>query len=180
MDSTVARRYATAIADATLNGGNLEQVAKELESFAELMKGSEDLRHALLNPVFTAAEREKALRAILSRLGLSEVTTRFLKLVGTKNRFAVMDAIARTVRRLADARAGRVRAHVDTASPLSADAQDSLRRALEKRTGRAIELTVAVDPSLLGGLRTRIGFTVLDGTLRSQLDGLKESLLRAE
>ena len=48
MDSTVARRYATAIADATLNGGNLEQVAKELESFAELMKSSEDLRHALL------------------------------------------------------------------------------------------------------------------------------------
>ncbi|MFO0728838.1 MAG: ATP synthase F1 subunit delta [Myxococcota bacterium] len=178
--NSIARRYATAIVESANQAGNLEQVTKELETFAALVHDNQDLRQALLNPVFTAAERKKALDALISKLSLSASTTRFLQFIGDRNRFVAIEAIARAVRRMADARMGKVRAQVDTASPLSADAQDSLRRALERRTGRTVELTVNVDPSLLGGIRTRIGSSLFDGTLRSQLDGLRESLLKAE
>lgn len=182
MNTGVSRRYATAIVDAAAAQGEaaLEQVTKELESFVSMVRGSPDLKHLLLSPTFSTTERERVLNAVLERIGLSELTTRFLKLIGQRNRFTAIDDIARAVRRQADLRANRVRADVQAAAPLSPDAQESLRRALEKRTGKAIDLHIAIDPSLLGGVRTQIGSVVLDGTLRSQLEQLRESLLRAD
>lgn len=181
-NTSVARRYATAIVEAAAarSDRELETVTKELEQFAGLMNFSFDLRHTLISPVFTQKERMAVLQKMLGMLKLSDLTTRFLTMIGERNRFSIIEDVARSARRLADARANRLRADVEAAAPLTKDAEESLRRALERRTGKAVELKVQVDPSLLGGVRARIGSIVLDGTLRSQLEQLKESLLRTE
>lgn len=180
--STAARRYATAIVESAATQGEhvLEQVTKDLEEFAAMVESSQDLRHVLLNPIFTARERNGALGAVLAKLTLSDLSRRLLILLGERNRVSLLPAIARTARRLADVRAGRVRAEVEAAAPLTNEARDLLRKALERRTGRSVELNVTVDPKLLGGLRARVGSVVLDGTLRSQLDSLRDQLLRQD
>ncbi len=180
--STAARRYATAIVESAAVQGEavLEQVTRDLEEFAAMVADSKDLHHVLLNPIFTAQERNSALGAVLAKITLSDLSRRLLILLGERNRVGLLAEVARITRQLADQRAGRVRAEVESATPLTPEARDQLRRALERRTGRTVEMTVKVDPSLLGGLRTRVGSVVLDGTLRSQLDGLRDELLRQD
>jgi F-type H+-transporting ATPase subunit delta len=182
MSSPVSRRYATALVEAAAKEGaeRVEKVADEIQRTAALLGGSPDLKNVLLNPVFTPAERAKVLEAVMQKLALSDLVRRFLKLLVDGDRIGELNAIARAVRRMADLRAGIVRAEVTAASALSPDAVASLRRALEKRTGRQVELELSIDPSLLGGVRARIGSTVIDGTLRSQLEQLREGLLRSE
>jgi F-type H+-transporting ATPase subunit delta len=179
IDTAAARRYARAIVDVAVARGELEALVKELEAFAVLFAESFDLRNALISPAFTATDRKRVLDVVLSRAGLSEMSARLATLLSDRNRFGLFPEIVKAARRLADARAGRVRAEVQAAAPLSPPATESLRRALEKRTGKSVELHVEIDPSLLGGVRARIGSMVLDGTLRSQLEQLRESLLRA-
>lgn len=180
--STAARRYATAIVESAAVQGDavLEQVTRDLEEFAAMVNASKDLRHVLLNPIFTAQERNGALGAVLAKITLSDLSRRLLILLGERNRVGLLTEVARITRQLADTRAGRVRAEVESATPLTNEARDQLRRALERRTGRSVEMTVTVDPKLLGGLRARVGSVVLDGTLRSQLDGLRDELLRQD
>ncbi|MCC7385105.1 MAG: ATP synthase F1 subunit delta [Deltaproteobacteria bacterium] len=182
MEGSISRRYGTAFVNAALEHGDaeVESGAKELEQLAALAAESSDLRHVFASPTFTGSEREKALAALLQRMQVSPLVQRFVLLLAKRNRLAQIPAIARTVRRLADQRAGRLHADVFVAAPLSKDAADSLRRAMERRTGKNIEMEVKVDPTLLGGVRAEIGGQVFDGTLRAQLDQLRENLLRAE
>lgn len=178
--SSVARRYATALVDSASASQTLEPTVRELESLAAALAANPELSSVLLNPVFTPVERKKVLDALLTKLALSPVTLRFVQLLSERSRFDLVADVAREARRLADARGNRLRAFVDTAAPLTADAEADLRKALEQRTGKAIELVVRIDPMLLGGIRVRVGSIVLDGTIRSHLGALRESLLRAE
>ena len=180
--SSLSRRYATALIEAAASSSEaaIEEAAKDLDRFAQLFTDSADLANVLTNPVFTQIDRAKALKVTMDKMSLSDRVRRFLELLGERDRMAELPSIAKTVRHLADERAGRIRAEVSSAGPMSAGAADSLKRALELRTGKVVELDVRIDPSLLGGIRTQIGSTILDGTIRSQLDQLRDDLTRAE
>lgn len=180
LTSPVNRRYARALVDAAAKLGptGVDQVAEEITRFASAVATSQDLTTILTNPVFTSVDREKALGAVLDKMQPSELVRRFFLLLSERDRMQELAAIAESVRRLADEGAGRLRAVIETASPLSPDAAESLRRALEKRTGKTIALDVTVNPALLGGVRAQIGSTVLDGTIRAQLDQLRDRLVR--
>ena len=176
LTSAVSRRYATAIVEAAAAAGTLEDIAAEVERFREVYEGVDDLRNVLVNPTFTDQEKSASLNAVIGKLGLSDMTRRVLELIGSRDRMAEMPGIARAVRRLADERAQMIRATVQSASPLPPEVQERLQKALESHTGKKVQMELTVDPSLLGGLRATIGSTVLDGTLRSQLDNLRETL----
>jgi F-type H+-transporting ATPase subunit delta len=182
ISSPISRRYARALIEAASKDGpaGIERAAGELERMLAVLNGSAELRGVLANPVFTPGQRDQVLKAVTRRLGLSELVARFLDVLIRAERIGEIAPIARAVRRMADLRAGRVRAEVQSAAPLSDDAITSLRLALERRTGKTVEIELKVDPTLLGGVRTRIGSMVIDGTLRSQLDSLREGLLRSE
>jgi F-type H+-transporting ATPase subunit delta len=180
LDSSVSRRYATALVEAAAAASTLETVAAHLEAFSGAFESDAELSGALTSPVFTVAQRREMLGKVLDSIQVEPLLRRFLDLLAERDRLDEVPAVSRAVRKMADARAGRMRARVEAAAPLTEDAAESLRRALEKRTGKKIEMEIVVDPSLLGGVRASIGSTVLDGTLRSQLERLRDSLARAD
>lgn len=171
--STASHRYADALVEAAEKAGQIERVKTEIQTFAAAMEQSFELKNVLLNPVFTKEERSRALSALMKKLGLLEITERFLTLIVDKDRIAELGQMAEVVRDLADAKEGRVRAEVRAAGELSPDAAEQLRRALEKKTGKKIELQITVDPSLIGGIQAKVGSQVFDGTIRAELSRLR-------
>jgi F-type H+-transporting ATPase subunit delta len=174
----VARRYARALFALAREDGRIEEVRRELDALCELVEGSEDLANAILRPLFPSRERRQVLRAVCERLGASDTLRRFCSFLVDRRRVVELDAIRAAFAALADEAAGRVRARVVSASPLSEAQRERLRRALAARTGRELELELEVDPSLLGGTVASVGDLVLDGSLRTQLQQLRASLMR--
>lgn len=176
LQSPASRRYARALVEAA--GPDVDRVLDELERFSEALEG--DLRGVLLNPRFTAEERDRALDAVMDYLSLSELVRSALRLLVRKGRIREMNDITQAFRTFADERRGRAHATVRSAQQLSPDATERLRRALEKRTGRSVDIEVEIDPTLIGGLTTRVDSMVFDGSIRSELDRLRAQLARAD
>jgi F-type H+-transporting ATPase subunit delta len=177
MGGSVSRRYARALFGIGVDRGTFEQLGQELSDLAALWTASGDLRQALENPVFAPAEKRKVLEQLLSRMSLGADLGKFLLLLLERRRISLLPGIARAYREMADAHAGRVRAQVTSAQPLSPAETDRVRRSLEQRTGKKVILDATVDPSLIGGLVARVGDLVLDGSVRTQLASLRQRLL---
>jgi len=177
LGGSVARRYARALFQIGVDNGTYEALGQELSDLAELFSGSPALRPALENPVFKPSEKAAILAKILPRVTPSETVRRFALLLLERGRIRALPAIARAYRELGDRHAGRVRAMVTSAQPLSAADLDRVRRSLEARTQKKVMLESQVDPSLIGGLVARVGDLVLDGSVRTQLATLREKLL---
>lgn len=176
----VAARYAQALFELGVEQGNLPQVSDEVRKINEVYEGSDELRAVLGNPIVDAASRQAILRDVLSRLGVGPIVTSTLGLLAERGRLTVLPYLSRGLQRLADERAGVVRATVTSAAPLSDGYVDELRRQLEASLGKKVQLDRQVDPTLLGGLITRIGDRVIDGSLRTRLDRLRQTMLTGQ
>ena len=174
---SIARRYAKALLLIGIDGRNYDALAAELESIARTVDGSLDLHLVRTNPVFPLSQRRAVLDEIVKRLGLQPVMRNFVMLLLDRNRVGALPSIAREYRKLVDAEAGRVRAVITSARPLSLDQEDRIKAALEKRTGKTVLVETRQDPALLGGVVAAIGDLVYDGSVRNQLAQLREQLL---
>ena len=174
--SIVSRRYAKAIVETAKSDEEVDTFSSELSTFCEAFDESADLRNVLTNPTFGQEERTKTVNAIFEKLEASIIIQRYVHLLVKRGRASELPAIAADVRTMADERAKRIRARVESAFPLSEDTKDSLKRALGKRTGMTVELDVEVDPALIGGIRTSVGSLVFDGTLQTQIASLRKQL----
>ena len=119
-------------------------------------------------------------KEICSRPSISGVVTNFCAYLVDQRRVIDFEAICEAYGRLADDAAGRTRARVVSASPLSDTQRSQLRTALAARTGLQVELEESVDASLLGGAVASVGGLVFDGSLRTQLEQLRSSLTRGQ
>ncbi len=174
---SVARRYARALFQIGVDTGTYEALGQELGDLAALFEESVELRQTLVNPVFKPSEKRAILEKILPRVTPSPVVQRFALLLLDRGRIVLLASLARAYREMADAHAGRVRAVVTSATPLSAADLERVRRTLERRTKKTVMLEAQVDPSLIGGLVARVGDLVLDGSVRTQLSTLRDKLL---
>jgi F-type H+-transporting ATPase subunit delta len=174
---SVARRYARALFEIGVDAGTYEVLGQELADLALLFQQSLELRQTLVNPVFKPSEKRAILEKILPRVTPNPVVQRFALLLLERGRISLLPALARAFRELSDAHAGRVRAVVTSAVPLGAGDLDRVRRSLELRTKKKVLIEVEVDPSLIGGLVARVGDLILDGSVRTQLDTLRDKLL---
>lgn len=178
-EGTVGRRYARALVLA-LEGASPETLAKiedELSSLAKLLdrrSGNADFRQAMLNPSFAAEQRRKVLDAIADQNKFEAITKTFLALLVEKDRVPQLPSIAWAFRDEVDIKVGRVRATILTAKELSSSALADIVRGLEKRTGKKVVPEVEVDPSVIAGVRAKIGGVVFDATVKSQLDRLRQ------
>lgn len=178
MRSAVARRYARALFQLAREDGRVEEVRAELTALEDAFRAHEELRHAIFRPLHPGSERRGVLGALCRRLGSSPVVQNFCAYLVDQRRVIEFGAICEAYAALADEAAGRTRAEVVSASPLSDSQRDRLRRALAARTGREVELSERVDETLLGGAIATVGGLVFDGSLRTQLDQLRGSLTR--
>ena len=134
----------------------------------------------LSNPAIPAARKRAVVEQLLARSPLSPVVTRLLLLLADRDRLVLLPDLADAYRsRLMDHQRV-VRAQVTTAMPLPDDRMAALQQGLAQATGRRVDLDVRVDPALVGGAVARIGSTVYDGSVTTQLDKMRQRLVEAE
>ena len=177
---TIARRYAKALLIVGKEDGQAETYGDELDGFAKLMAKEKELEQAITNPLYGASGRKKVLETVIDKVGVSKIVASFLLLLFDKGRFDFLSVINDFYQKLADELKGVLQASLVSASELPSETVEKIRTTLSKRTGKDIILQVEQDPSLIGGIVSRIGDLVLDGSIKSQLLNMRESLKRGE
>jgi F-type H+-transporting ATPase subunit delta len=178
-ETEVGERYAQALFDLALDTGAVEQVRTDMDGLGRLIGESAEFKRMLASPAFASEDKAKALAAIADKGGLNTVTKKFLGLLAENRRAAALSAVIAGYRRLHDKHRGVVAATVTTAVPLTPEQQKGIASALAQALGKAPEITTAVDPSILGGVKVRVGSRLFDASLKTRLDSLKFALKRA-
>lgn len=173
---SIGRRYARALFAAARDAGALEAVGRDLAAVAGLLAEAPDLGAALSNPTHRVEGRLGVVDAVAERLGAHALTRNFLRLLVEKDRFDRFAGIFDAFQILDDEAAGRVRATLTSAVPLADDVAGEVRTKLERATGKQVLLDRRVDPTLVGGVVTRIGSQVYDGSVRTQIRRVREQL----
>lgn len=151
----------------------------DLDKFDALLNESADLKRLVRSPVFSADAQLKALTAVLDKAGISGTSAKFLKVLTANRRlFAVADVI-RAYRALVAKYKGEATAEVTVAEQLSDKNLDALKAALKSVTGKDVALNVKVDPSIIGGLVVKLGSRMVDGSLRTKLNSIKNAMKEA-
>ena len=176
----IARRYAKALLLIGKEDGNTETYRDELSGISELVEKEPALEKAINNPLYNAEGRKKVLESVIEKLGLSAVMKSFLTLLFEKGRFINLSSISDSYQKMADELKGVSRASLVSATALSSETVEKIRSTLSEKTGKDIILDVEQDPGLIGGIVTRIGDLVLDGSIKTQLLNMRESLKRGE
>jgi F-type H+-transporting ATPase subunit delta len=174
---TAATRYARALLDVGVKEkADLEQIERELTSIVDLFSEHKLLSQALLNPVVPVPRKRAAMDALTARARLVPMVAKLLGLLAARDRLVLLpDLLAAYRDRLLDYR-NVVRAEVTTTTPLGAEQVKAIEANLARASGRAVMLSVKVDPSIIGGVVTRIGSTIYDGSVTRQLQRMKEKL----
>jgi F-type H+-transporting ATPase subunit delta len=173
--SSVARRYAKAIASIATEQNSLDATAGELRSLATLA-AAPSVAPILANPLLSADSRQSIARTLGEQLRLAPMTRNFLSLLADHQRLDLLVGIADQYDRIVDKALGRVRARIQTAVELSADQQRAVDAALEKLTGRKVIAERSVDKDLLGGMVVEVEGKVYDGSVRTQLRRLASAM----
>lgn len=176
-----ARRYARALFDvARAEHLDLDTIDRELSATAAFLASADALQRALTNPAIAAARKRAVVERLLEHNPLTPVVARTLLLLADRDRLALLPDLAEAYHaRLLDHRQ-IVRAEVTTAVALPPDREAALKESLAHVTGRQVQLAVRVDPAIIGGAVARVGSTVYDGSLATQLEKLKKQLTEAD
>lgn len=171
-----AARYAKALLDVSRKEGDPQAVEREVERFVSMMRGSEPLTKVLVSPGIPVARKGALVGDLAARLGVGPIVTKLFALLAERDRLALLpDLLDEYRRRLMDF-LNVVEAEVTSAVPLPPDAATSIERAIADRTGRRVVMTSRVDREIIGGVVTRIGSTVYDGSVKRQLEKIKDAL----
>lgn len=172
--SGVSGRYASALFALARDQRETTEVAKALAAFDQMIAESADLQRLVRSPVFSSAEQLKALNALLAKADISGIAANFIRLVAAKRRlFAIRDMIA-DYSKLYDAFRGVTRAKVTSAAPLSDANVAALKESLRAISGgKDVDLSVKLDPSIIGGLIVQLGSRMVDGSLKTKLNAIR-------
>ena len=171
-----AARYARALFVVAQKESDPAQAERDLSAFANLMSSNPELHGALTNPGVSLAGKRAVTEAVSTRLEVSSPVHKLLVLLAERDRLTLVpDLLAMYRERLLEYQQ-IVRAEVTTAAPLSADRSEQIRQRLAQITGRRVDVTTNVDPAIIGGMVARIGSTVYDGSVATQLSKIRERL----
>lgn len=177
--SGVAGRYATALFELARDEKSVDSVKADLDKFEAMMADSPDLARLVRSPVFAADAQTRALSAVLEKAGIGGIAAKFLKVLTANRRlFAVSDVI-RGFRALVARFKGEVSADVTVAEPLNDKNLEALKGALKNVTGKDVDLNIKVDPAIIGGLIVKLGSRMVDSSLRTKLNSIKNAMKEA-
>ncbi|MEG3637927.1 ATP synthase F1 subunit delta [Magnetococcus sp. PR-3] len=173
-ESTLAKRYATALAELASELNILDTVRDELSLFQSLLAETPEMALAMVDPTASKEDQQKLISTYLEHAKPNDMTANFLRLLIDKRRMALLPDVATAIQRVVDERAGRIQVKVETAKALTQTHLSKLEKSLADVTGKDVSVEVSEKPELLGGLVIRMGSVMLDDSLRNQLHRLKE------
>lgn len=166
-------RYALALLDLADEKKQLDQVAEDLRGLKALLEESDDLRRMVRSPIITREQQAAAVTAVAARLGVSDLTRRFVLVVAQNRRLFALDSMIDAYLAELARRRGEVQAEVIAARALSDAQLQALDETLRGIVGGKVDIDVAVDPSLIGGLIVKVGSRMIDNSLRTKLQRLQ-------
>lgn len=173
---TVARRYASALADVISGRDEEARVREELAAWEAMIAEHGPLLEAFTNPTVPYEQKAKLLNELIELSKILPTTANFLRILLKNQRLADLPQVNAKLAQVLDERTGVISAQVTSARPVSDDSKTLLEEKLAQMTGKKIRLAFDTDESLLGGIVTRIGSTIYDGSVRNQLRRLGEEL----
>ncbi|HSM91301.1 MAG TPA: ATP synthase F1 subunit delta [Anaeromyxobacteraceae bacterium] len=176
ISGSIGRRYAKALFSLAVDQNRVEPWADGLRALKATVEASPELRDVLQNPVYSKEQRRGVAAKLAEALKLDAEPASLLYLLSDRNRLAYLDGIADYFGELADAKLGRLRARVTTATAVDAASLEAISSRLSAATKAAVLVEHAVEPAIIGGVVAQIGSIVYDGSLRTQLEQLKTSL----
>lgn len=174
--NAVARRYAKALIELAEEEVAVEKYYDELRAFEAVIAENAEALAFFSTPSFTLQTKKELLKEIIAASSFSPTVASFILLLLEENRLGEISPVVRAYRSFADELSGFIRGRVTSALPLAEVQVDEIREALEKSTGKKVLLQVDVDPSLIGGIVTRIGDKIFDGSIKTQLTRISEIL----
>ncbi len=178
-NETIARRYSAALADVVLSSGETETVKTELEGWGEMFSNSNDLKTVFSNPAINHGNKERVLDDLIARAKPSRTTANFLKVLLQNGRLADLGEINDRFASVLEERGGVVSAQITSARELPENERADFERKLNELTGKKVNVNYAVNRDIIGGVVTRIGSTVYDGSVKTKLENLKAELINA-
>ena len=174
----IARRYAKALLNLAENQKDLDNTGKHLNSITEVYKENLELRQVLSDTKVSSGIKLEILKDVLSKIKVSKLVDTFSRYLLAKRRIDFLPDIERAFNLLLQEKLGRIEANVTTASELPKDTIKKLVDAISSYSGKEIEVNVTIDPSIIGGIVTRIGSTVIDGSIQTYLNQIRQSIIR--
>ena len=175
----MAGRYATALFELALEENAVDQVAADLKSFDAMVASSPDLTRLVRSPVFSAGDQAKALVAVLEKAGIKGIAANFLRIIAQNRRLFAAREMIRGFNRLVAKHKGEVTAEVTVAEALNDARMAEIRDALKSVSGKDVQIDVTVDPSIIGGLKVKLGSRMVDASLRTKLNSIKFAMKEA-
>jgi F-type H+-transporting ATPase subunit delta len=172
----VARRYATALADVVLEKNEAPEVQRELVTWQQIIESNSQLQEVFQNPTIALDRKRAVLHRLIELTRPRQTTINFLNVLLQNQRLTELRAINRKFADVLDERAGMIAATVTTARPVPENFRQNLHQTLSALTNKKVRIDFATDPDLIGGLVTRIGSTVYDGSVRNHLQQIKEKM----
>ena len=175
----VSARYALALFGLAKDSDTIAAVESDLKALKAMLAESAQLRRLLPSPIFKADVKGKVLLALADAGTFGPITKKFLGFLAQNQRVSALPSIITSFEALSAAHRGVVTAEVTSAVKMTAAQAKAVAAALQKALGKAPEIETHIDPSLLGGIKVRVGSRLFDASLRSKLDSLKFALKRA-
>jgi F-type H+-transporting ATPase subunit delta len=173
---TAAARYARALMDVASKEADVDRVGRELDDFVALLQQHRALDRVLMNPA-VPTPRKRAAMAELTRLaGMTPVVSKLLVLLADRDRLALLNDLVTAYRDLLMDRHNVVRAEVTSAAPLAAEKTQAIEKQLATLTGKRVSMVMKVDKDIVGGIVARVGGTVYDASVATQLRKIRERL----
>ena len=174
---TSATRYAKALLEVAIQESDPSRIETDLAGIVDAMTSTPDLRRAMLSPGVPQSARVNLVKAVAEQSGVQQPLAKLLVMLAERGRLELLPHLLDVYRERLLAHSNIVRGHITSAAPLSEDRVAALAKSLSARTGKQVQLDTAVDPALIGGVVAMIGSTVYDGSIRTQLQKLRQQII---
>ena len=177
--NSTSKSYALALYELASENSVLDQVEKEMISFAKLFNESLDFQKMLINPMVTKEDKRNVISQILQQNNYSEDSKRFLNFIANKNRLFFLDKIIESFLNLVSINKGELKAELVSSKQLTAQDQEKIKNELSENFTSSLKIDYKYDPNLIGGLIIKVGSIMVDTSIKTKLKKLEQRMIEA-